>query len=96
MKPLTDTLTIIGFNGKPCLSLFKPTKSRYELTEVIPKYHAVRANVGQKQLLRFEGDNAAGDSSLHVSASPYLLQDVVPYRDNTHLPQFEFALQILN
>ncbi|KAL7535177.1 hypothetical protein ACHAXR_006318 [Thalassiosira sp. AJA248-18] len=93
VKPFTDTLTILSLNGKPCLSLFKPTKSRNELTEVIPRYHAARKHAGHNDLLRYEGDNAAGDSSLHVSASPSLLKDVVPYRDNSYLPRYEISLE---
>ena len=51
----------------------------------------MRENSGHKDLLSFEGDNTTGDSSLNVSAFPSLLQNVVPYRENTHLPRFEIT-----
>ena len=81
VKPFTDTFTMISLGGLPCLSIFKPTKSVDELRDIIPNHAKVRAHVGQKQLLRFESDNAAHDSTLIHSASPSLYKNVIPHHD---------------
>ena len=91
VKPFTDTFTMISHSGKVCLSIFKPTKSVDELREIIPNHAKVRENVGHKDLLRLEGDNAAHDSVLLHSASPSLYRDVVPYEDNTDNPRYEIS-----
>jgi hypothetical protein len=41
--------------------------------------------------LRIERDNAAGDSSLHTSASPSLMQDVTPYDNPIKLPRYKIS-----
>lgn len=92
VRPFTTTYTCMSLHGLPVLSLFKPTKSVDELREIIPNYCQVRANVGQSQLLRLEGDNAAGDTSLLLSAAPSLLQDVEPYQEETGLPRVEISI----
>ena len=91
VKPFTTTFTMISQSGKVCMSIFKPTKAVDELREIIPNHAKVRANVGQEQLLRLEGDNAAHDSVLIHSASPSLYNNVVPHHDNSSKPRYEVA-----
>lgn len=88
VKPFTTTYTVISNGGKVNLSRFKPTKSNDELVDIVPDWAAARANAGHCELLRLEGDNAAGDSALQLSASPSLLKGVVPYRDDAELTPF--------
>ena len=87
VRPFTTTYSILALSGKPNVSLFKPTKSAEELIDVIPAKS--RENAGCPVLLRIEGDNPAGDSSLHISASPSLMKDVTPYHDPTKLPRYK-------
>lgn len=58
------------------------------MNEVLQGWAKVRANVGQEELLRLEGDNAAGDSTLQLSVNPSLSKGVVPYQEPSHLPRF--------
>ena len=78
----------MNLNGKPAVSRFKYTKASAELNDIVSDWAKVRANVGQKDLLRLEGDNAAGDSAQQHSASPSLLRDVIPYQEETSLPRY--------
>ena len=91
VQPFTATYTIIGLNGKVNISRYKYTKSAQELGDLIPDWALVRENAGYKDLLRLEGDNAAGDSSHQISASPSLLKDVVPYEEYTALPRYTLS-----
>lgn len=88
VQPFNGTYTILGLNGKVNVSRFRYTKSTGELMDIIPDWARVRENAGQPELLRLEGDNAAGDSSQQLSASPSLLKGVVPYEENTTLPRY--------
>ena len=85
----TGVYSCLALSGKPVVSVFTYTKSPQELNEVIPDWSAVRRNVGQDELLRLEGDNAAGDSAQQLSSNPSLLKEVVPYRVQSDLPRFE-------
>ena len=88
VKVFSGVYSVIGLNGKPNLSIFTYTKSPQELNEIIPNWAAVRQNDGQPDLLRLEGDNAAGDSAQQHSAHPSLLRGVAPYHKPTDLLRF--------
>ena len=88
VKPFTATYTIMGKNGLPNVSRFKFTKSACELKAVIPAWVESRVNAGRNELLRLESDNAAGDSSVQLSASSSLMKGVLLHEETTSLPRF--------
>ena len=91
VRPFTATYSVLGLCGKPNISRFKYTKSSDELNEILPAWAKVRANAGQHELLRLEGDNAAGDSVQQHSASPSLSKGVIPYNEHADLPRYEIS-----
>ena len=87
VQPYTCTSTAISLGGKVCYSRFTPNKAQNVLRNVIQAYGLVRKHVGQEMLLRMEVDNGAHDVVTHISSSPSLLNDVVPFRDRSELPR---------
>ena len=71
--------------------VFTYSESPTEPNEIIPHWVAVRKNVDQNELLRLEGDNAAGDGAQQHYANPSLLKGVVPYQEPSDLPRYEIT-----
>ena len=91
VKPFTAACTVMSLGGKANLGRFKFTKSNDELCDTTPVWAEARKNAGHKELLRLEGDNAAGDSAQQHSASPSLLKGVVPCEEDVSLPWFSVS-----